>query len=117
LEHEVSEWPTLPEPDATSIPVKDISDRLRLRLIIVMASIAIALVIAAGSYTYFKQQAQARDAQKQAQPKIENQNQKDGLIGSLRDKIAELNKRLQASGKPSIKKKRDIAESLNELSQ
>jgi PPM family protein phosphatase len=81
---------------------------------------AIALVIgglAVGVTTHFKQQAQARVAQQQAQLKIENQNQKDGRIGSLRDKIAELNKRLQASDKPSIKKKHDIVESLNRLSQ
>jgi protein phosphatase len=81
---------------------------------------AIALVIgglAVGVTTHFKQQAQARAAQQQAQLKIENQNQKDGRIGSLRDKIAELNKRLQASDKPSIKKKHDIVESLNRLSQ
>src|SRR5262245_59588506 len=80
----------------------------------------IALVIgglAVGVTTHFKQQAQARAAQQQAQMKIENQNQKDGRIGSLRDKIAELNKRLQASDKPSIKKKHDIVESLNRLSQ
>ena len=80
----------------------------------------IALVIgglAVGVTTHFKQQAQARAAQQQAQLKIENQNQKDGRIGSLRDKIAELNKRLQASEKPSIKKKHDIVESLNRLSQ
>jgi len=80
----------------------------------------IALVIgglAVGVTTHFKQQAQARAAQQQAQLKIENQNQKDGRIGSLRDKIAELNKRIQASDKPSIKKKHDIVESLNRLSQ
>jgi hypothetical protein len=120
LEHEVSEWPALPEPDDTSIPVKGISDRLRLRLIIGMALVAIALVIAVGSYSYFiKQQAQAPDDQRQAQTKIENQNQKDGLIGSLRGKIAELNKRLQASERPSInnKKQRVIAESLDKLNE
>jgi serine/threonine protein phosphatase PrpC len=81
---------------------------------------AIALVIgglAVGVTTLYKQQAQARAAQQQAQLKIENQNQKDGRIGSLRDKIAELNKRLQASDKPSIKKKHDIVESLNRISQ
>lgn len=80
----------------------------------------IALVIgglAVGVTTHFRQQAQARVALQQAQMKIENQNQKDGRIGSLRDKIAELNKRLQASEKPSIKKKLDIVESLNRLSQ
>jgi hypothetical protein len=83
-------------------------------------AVVIALAIgglAVGVTTHFKQQAQARAAQQQAQIKIENQNQKDGRIGSLRDKIAELNKRLQASEKPSIKKKHDIVESLNRLSQ
>jgi chromosome segregation ATPase len=49
--------------------------------------------------------------------KVEIQNQKEGRIGSLRDRIAELNKRLQASDKPSLKKKQDISESLNRLSQ
>jgi len=81
----------------------------------------IALVIgglAVGVTAYVNQQAQARVALQQAQLKIENQNQKDGRIGSLRDKIAELNKRLQASEKPSTKKKLDdIVESLNRLSQ
>jgi TIR domain-containing protein len=114
-EHEVSEWPALPEPDDTSIPVKDISDRLRLRLIIGMALVAIALVIAVGSVTYFKRQ--ARDAQKRAQMEIENGNQKDGLIGRLRDKIAELNKRIQQSDKSSSRRKYyTIVESLNRLS-
>jgi hypothetical protein len=117
-EPEIEVWPTLPEPDDTSIPLKDISDPLRIRLIIGIALIAIALVIAAGSYTYFKQQARARAALQQVQLTIENRNHKDGRIGSLRDKIAELNKRLQASEKPSTKKKLDdIVESLNRLSQ
>jgi serine/threonine protein phosphatase PrpC len=72
--------------------------------------------LAVGVTAHFKQQAQA--ALQQAQIKIENQNQKDGRIGSLRDKIAELNKRLQASEKPSTKKRlNDIVDSLNRLSQ
>ena len=72
--------------------------------------------LAVGVTAHFKQQAQA--ALQQAQIKLENQNQKDGRIGSLRDKIAELNKRLQASEKPSTKKRfNDIVESLNRLSQ
>jgi serine/threonine protein phosphatase PrpC len=81
----------------------------------------IALVLAGlavGVTAHFRQQAQARAALQQAQMKIENQNQKDGRIGSLRDKIAELNKRLQASEKPSTKKKlNDMVDSLNRLSQ
>jgi serine/threonine protein phosphatase PrpC len=72
--------------------------------------------LAVGVTAHFKQQAQA--ALQQAQIKLENQNQKDGRIGSLRDKIAELNKRLQASEKPSTKKRlNDIVDSLNRLSQ
>jgi PPM family protein phosphatase len=80
----------------------------------------IALVIgglAVGVTTHFKQQARAAQQQAQMKQKIEIQNQKEGRIGSLRDKIAELNKRLQASDKPSVAKKRDITESLNRLSQ
>jgi len=68
--------------------------------------------------TYFKQQAQARSAQEQAQLKLENQNLKEGRIGSLRDRIAEISKRLQASDKPAVKGKRNTwSESLNRLSQ
>jgi PPM family protein phosphatase len=81
----------------------------------------IALVLgglAVGVTAHFRQQAQARADLQQAQIKIENQNQKDGRIGSLRDKIAELSKRLQASEKPSTKKKlNDMVDSLNKLSQ
>lgn len=73
--------------------------------------------LAFGVTTHFKRQAQARDAEQEAQIKNEIQSQKEGRIGSLRDKIAELNKRLQASDKPSLKKKRDISDSLNSLSQ
>jgi Tfp pilus assembly protein PilN len=72
-----------------------------------------------GATSYFKRQAQERTAQEQAQIKIqiENQNQKDGQIGRLRDKIAEINRRLQAADKPSLKEKRDIwYESLKQLS-
>lgn len=75
------------------------------------------LVIAAT--TYLKQQAEARDAVQQAQmkSKIEKQNQKEGLIGNLRDRIAEISKRVQAVNKQSLKGKRDAwSESLNKLS-
>jgi protein phosphatase len=77
--------------------------------------------LAIGATTYFKQQAQARDArqQEQVKQKLENQNQKEGRIGSLRDRIAEINKRLQmqTSTKPSLKEKRDLwSESLSKLS-
>jgi len=93
------------------------SGRSRKGLFILIGFIALVIAgLAVGVTAHFRQQAQA--ALQQAQLKIENQNQKDGRIASLRDKIAELNKRLQASEKPSTKKKLDdIAESLNRLSQ
>ncbi|MGH9755619.1 MAG: DUF6474 family protein [Blastocatellia bacterium] len=73
--------------------------------------------LAVGVTAYLKQQAQARTDQRQAQIKIENQNQKDGRIGSLSERIAEINKLLQASDKPSWEKKRDdISERLKNLS-
>jgi hypothetical protein len=103
--------PALPDHKDTSYP-------LRRRLIIGMALIVIALVIAAWSYTYFQQQAQARFDKQQAQMKIEIQNQKEERIGSLREKIAELNKRLQVTNKPALIKKRNgISESLKRLNQ
>jgi protein phosphatase len=107
-----------PAPNARAPQSGQEDGRPRKGLFILAGLIALVIAGLAVSVTaYFKQQAQARDAQQQAQIKIENQNQKDGRIGSLRDKIAELNKRLQASDKPSSGKKRDISESLNRLSQ
>jgi PPM family protein phosphatase len=93
--------------------------RSRKGLFILIGFIALVIAgLAVGVTAHLKQQAQARAALQQAQLKIENQNQKDGRIGSLRDKIAELNKRLQASEKPSTRKKLDdLVESLNRLSQ
>ncbi|MBO0862128.1 MAG: hypothetical protein J2P21_27270, partial [Chloracidobacterium sp.] len=63
------------------------------------------------------QQAQAQATRQQAQIKNEIQSQKEGQIGSLREKIAEISKRLEASNKPSVEKKRDISEKLSRLSQ
>jgi serine/threonine protein phosphatase PrpC len=105
--------PNAKGPESSS---KDGRSRKGLFIAGLIALVLVGLVVGVTA-TYFKQQAQARAAQQQAQIKIENQNQKDGRIGSLRDKIAELNKRLQASDKPSSVKKRDISESLNRLSQ
>lgn len=73
-----------------------------------------------GVTSYLKQQAQARAEQQEAQMKqqIESQSLKDGQIGQLREKIAEINKRLQASNKPALREKRTVwSESLNKLSQ
>jgi PPM family protein phosphatase len=70
-------------------------------------------------FLYFRQQSQERTEKEQVQRKIqrENQNQKEGKIGRLREKIAEINKKLQTADKPALKEKREIwHESLNKLS-
>jgi protein phosphatase len=72
-----------------------------------------------GATTYLKQRAEARNAyeKEQIKSKIEKQNQKEGLIGNLRDRIAEISKRVQAVNKQSLKGKREAwSESLNKLS-
>ncbi len=59
-----------------------------------------------GVISYFKRQAQEHLAQEQALMKAQV-NQKDGQIGQLREKIAEINKLLlQTADKPAIKEKR-----------
>jgi protein phosphatase len=82
---------------------------------IFIVTVLIALLIGGGAIgvnTYLKQQARAAEEQDQ---KKENQKQKDIRIGSLREKIHELNKRLQVSDRTSSEKKRDIGESLDKL--
>jgi protein phosphatase len=72
-----------------------------------------------GVTSYLKRQEQVRTAQEQALLKlqIENQNQKEGQIGRLREKIAEINKRLQMADKPMLKERRDLwHRDLNNLS-
>ena len=104
-----------PAPSATNAP----SDG-RSRRSVFIFTLLIALVIgglAIGVNVYLKQQAQAQATRQQAQIKNEIQSQKEGQIGSLREKIAELSKRLEASNKPSVEKKRDISEKLTKLSQ
>jgi protein phosphatase len=72
-----------------------------------------------GVTSYLKRQEQVRTAHEQALLKlqIENQNQKEGQIGRLRDKIAEISKRLQTTDKPALKERRELwHQSLNKLS-
>ncbi len=71
-----------------------------------------------GVTSYFRRQELERTAQEQAQMKmqLENQNQKDGQIGRLREKIAEISKRLRATDKPGAKEKRIVNERLTNLS-
>lgn len=91
----------------------------RSRRNIFIVTVLLALVIGGsiiGGYTYVKQQARAEEQQAQKE-KDENQKQKNIRIGGLREKIHELNQRLQVPNKPSSQKKRDISESLDRLSQ
>ncbi|MBO0725631.1 MAG: protein phosphatase 2C domain-containing protein [Blastocatellia bacterium] len=101
-------------------PAPSASGDGRSRRNVFIFTLLIALVIgglAVGVNIYVKQQAQAQATRQQAQMKSEIQSQKEGQIGSLREKIAELSKRLEASNKPSVEKKRDISEKLTKLSQ
>jgi PPM family protein phosphatase len=105
--------------DAKGAQSRSTNGRSRKNIFILIGLMGLGIVgLAFGVTTYLKQQARAAQQQAQMKQQIENQNLKEGRIGSLRDRIAELNKRLQASDKPSLKKKRDIwSESLNKLSQ
>jgi len=114
---EFMEWPTLPEGANED---EDISSPLRFRLIIGGVSIVIMLVILVFSYFYTREQSQTRDTKEQAQTQVqrENQDQKEGQIARLRDRIAEIRKRLLASDRSALKGKRDVwSESLNRLNQ
>ncbi len=108
-----------PAPDAKSAHSNSGDGRLRRNLFIFAGLMALGIGgLAAGVTTYVKQQARAAEQEAQKKQKIENQSQKEGRIGSLRDKIHELHKRLQTSNKPSLeKKRRDISESLARLAQ
>lgn len=71
-----------------------------------------------GAVTYL--QRQERDARQQAQLQIqlENQKEKEGRIGRLRDQIAQINRKLQAADQPAFKERREAwNESLSKLSE
>jgi hypothetical protein len=59
-----------------------------------------------GVSSFLKQKGEDSTLQKEAQ--IDNQNQKDGKIAQLREKIAEINKKLQAPNHPALRDKRNI---------
>jgi PPM family protein phosphatase len=105
------------EPPAYSKASKSPSSEGQSRRNIFIVTVLLALVIGGsiiGGYTYVKQQARAEEQQAQ---KDENQKKKNIQIGGLREKIHELNQRLQVPDKPSSQKKRDISENLDRLSQ
>lgn len=73
--------------------------------------------LAIGATTYFKQQARERDARQQEQKKLKLE-EKEGKIGLLREKMADINKKLQDLDKPALKDKRKLwSESLDKLRQ
>ncbi|HKX26270.1 MAG TPA: protein phosphatase 2C domain-containing protein [Blastocatellia bacterium] len=70
----------------------------------------VGVVVGVTSYlSYIKGQEQERSAREEAQQKLERENQslKDGKIGQLREKIAEISKKLEASDKPAVVDKRE----------
>jgi serine/threonine protein phosphatase PrpC len=68
-----------------------------------------------GVTSFLKQKEESNTLQKEAQ--IDKQNQKDGKIAQLREKIAEINKKLQAFDKPALREKRNVwRQNLNRLS-
>ena len=108
-----------PAPDAKDTQSSSRDGHSRRTLFILIGLMALGIAgLAVGVTAHFKQQEQERADQRQAQLKIEIQNHKEGRIGSLRDRIAEISKRVQALNKESDEKKRDaLSDRLNTLSQ
>jgi serine/threonine protein phosphatase PrpC len=112
--------PRTVEPPAIAKGAGSQSNEGRSRRNIFILTLLIALVIggtAIGVNIYLKQQARAAEEQDQ---KKENQKQKELRILGLREKIHELNKRLETPYKSSAekeKKKVNIGESLSRLDQ
>lgn len=95
-----------PQPDGSG---KDGSSKGHLKILLLLLLLGVGGIVI-GATSYFKQKAEARSAEEQAQLKlqIEFQKQKDGQIGRLREKIAEINRRLQTTDKGAIKERRDL---------
>ncbi|MBK7600536.1 MAG: serine/threonine-protein phosphatase [Acidobacteria bacterium] len=68
--------------------------------LVLLSAVALIVVLS----LYLKKQSEQRTVQEQ---EVEKQNQKDGKISRLREKIVEINKRLQAIEKPSLRDKRE----------
>jgi PPM family protein phosphatase len=105
-------------PTVTKLPINIPSEKKGSRkgtyilaglLVLVMAGSVI------GVTNYLKQKEESNTLQQEAL--IDYQNLKDGKIAQLREKIAEINKKLQASDKPGFKDKRNLwRQTLNKLS-
>lgn len=92
----------------------------KINLFLLGGLILIGIAIVLGAATYFRRQAEERDALAEAEMQLQRdyqKNQKEGQISQLREKIAEITRKLQAIEKPAIKEKSLLwQESLNKLS-
>lgn len=105
-------------PSVTKLPVNNPVEKKSSRkgTYILACLLVLAIAGSAIGVTYYQKQKEEKSTlQREAQR--ENQNQKDGKIAQLREKIAEINKKLRAADKPALKDKRDVwLENLNKLS-
>lgn len=75
--------------------------------LVLLSAMALVVVLS----IYLRKESRERNEREQARiQETELQNQRDGKIGRLREKIAEINKRLQAIDKPSLREKRSAWE-------
>lgn len=75
-------------------------------LFLLLGVLALSLIgLVVGATSYFKQRAQAAQEQARELEQQEKQKLKEGRIVGLREKIEEINKRLQAADKPKSKEK------------
>ncbi|QQS48686.1 MAG: protein phosphatase 2C domain-containing protein [Acidobacteriota bacterium] len=91
----------------------------RINILLIGGLIIIGVAIVLGATSYFKRQAQERDALAEAEMKRQQDylNQKDSQIVQLREKIAEITRKLKAIDRPALKEKSLLwQESLNKLS-
>jgi serine/threonine protein phosphatase PrpC len=105
-------------PSITKLPINIPDEKKGSRKGAYLLSGLLVLAVAGsvfGVSSFLKQKEENNTLQKEAQ--IDNQNQKDGKIAQLREKIAEINKKLQASDKPAFRDKRNVwRQTLNRLS-
>jgi serine/threonine protein phosphatase PrpC len=105
-------------PSVTKLPIKIPVEKKSSRKGTYILSGLLVLAMAGsviGVTSFLKQKEENNTLQKEAQ--IDNQNQKDGKIAQLREKIAEINKKLQAFDKPALREKRNVwRQNLNRLS-
>ena len=104
----------------------DTPSRANQILLIGLIIMAIAALLI-GAASYLRKQANERESQQQAQAKLILDNQKEGQVRRLRDKIDEIHKKLtvQATDKPALKKTLDswqerlekLSSRLDEVSQ